>query len=405
MRFLPFFLLLATCFSAVGQQITLSSQVRDAETGEPLSYASVGIKGKSNGTITNTQGDFDFHFPAEYRNEILIISMLGYKNFEAPVWTLLNGQTPVIQLHKASILLNEVVVTAQDSLSGGDLMRIAISRIETNYPMKPFRLDGFYRDIKKVGGTYISLLEAAVNIYDDNYSEPRNKGRLRERVKLLEVRKSLGYDNKFNSYFDQRNLLEDLLLHNNIRYHQFDETDEFFVALERQEDSYYNGHDVYVITHSNDFSLKIFIDKTDYAIIHLEFETSNEGDKLDHKKNLISRFIGYKKTIDFKRYNDKWFLNYITIVTRENWHDEKTRALKFSTELQQSLLINHVLANAIGNIGATERMRNYGLQYQDYPYNKTFWDNYNVIKETPLDKQILADLEKEEPLEKQFEEN
>jgi hypothetical protein len=47
-------------------------------------------------------------------------------------------------------------------------------------------------------------------------------------------------------------------------------------------------------------------------------------------------------------------------------------------------------------------MRNYGLQYQDQPYNKNFWDNYNVIKATPLDKKIIKDLEKEVPLEKQF---
>jgi hypothetical protein len=45
------------------------------------------------------------------------------------------------------------------------------------------------------------------------------------------------------------------------------------------------------------------------------------------------------------------------------------------------------------------------LQYQDLPYNKTFWDNYNVIKTTPLDRHIIEDLEKELPLEKQFEDN
>jgi hypothetical protein len=50
-------------------------------------------------------------------------------------------------------------------------------------------------------------------------------------------------------------------------------------------------------------------------------------------------------------------------------------------------------------------MRNYGLQYQNYPYNQVFWDNYNVIKETPLDREILDDLEKVVPLEKQFQVN
>jgi hypothetical protein len=76
--------------------------------------------------------------------------------------------------------------------------------------------------------------------------------------------------------------------------------------------------------------------------------------------------------------------------------------LKFETELFQQLLINEIKPNTTERIGATERMRNYGLQYQDQPYNKEFWDNYNVIKDTPLDKKVLEDLEKAGPLNKQF---
>jgi hypothetical protein len=68
-------------FSAQAQKITLSATVQDNQSQEPLPYASVGIKGKSLGTITNLQGQFDFHFPVEFRNEILVISMLGYENF------------------------------------------------------------------------------------------------------------------------------------------------------------------------------------------------------------------------------------------------------------------------------------------------------------------------------------
>jgi hypothetical protein len=71
--------------------------------------------------------------------------------------------------------------------------------------------------------------------------------------------------------------------------------------------------------------------------------------------------------------------------------------------LSQQLLINAVHPNTNERIGSTEKMRNYGLQYQDLPYNKEFWDNYNVIKETPIDKKILSDLEKHVPLDKQFE--
>jgi hypothetical protein len=81
----------------------------------------------------------------------------------------------------------------------------------------------------------------------------------------------------------------------------------------------------------------------------------------------------------------------------------ETKELKFETELFQQLLINKVYPNSQERIGSTERMKNYGLQYQDLPYNKSFWDNYNVIKETPLDQKVLADLEKIAPLQKQFE--
>ena len=389
--------------SGLAQSITISGHARDRTTHEPLPFASVTILGKSIGTITNLNGEFDFHLPAGYRNEILVISMLGYANFEAPVWSVMSGtgQPQVFELEKSPTLLDEIVVA--DTLSGSDIMRIALSRIDENYPMQPFLLNGFYRDAKKVGGTYISLLEAAVKIYDEDYLEPRNRFRLRERVRLIEVRQSLGYENRFTQYFDQDNLLEDLLLHNNIRYRQFENDEEFLMKVSREKDSYYNGHSIFVIMYKGDFHLKAYIDKTSYAIIHLESETGSTGEILARKKGLYSSFDGLKKTIDFRRYEGKMYLNYMTVTSKINWYDSRTDELNFETELYQELLINRVFANTQERITSTEKMKNYGLQYQDRPYNKPFWDNYNVIKETPLDRKILVDLEKQIPLDEQFE--
>src|SRR3990170_1581741 len=319
-----------TALIAEAQKITLSTRVQDKVTSEPLPFASVGIKGKSIGTVTNLRGEFDFHFPVEFRNEILVISMLGYENFEAPIWSLLENTSDAIKMNKSTTILQEVVVS--DSLGGGEILRIALNRIDQNFPMKPFALEGFYRDVKKIGGTTISLLEAAVKIYDEHYQAPRNKSKLRERVKLVEVRKSLGYDNEFALFFRQRNLLEDLLLHNNIRYRQIDEDEAFFADLERQPDSYYNGHEMFVVSHVKDFFLKIYIDKRDYAINHLEFEIA--GDNLERKKNLVSKYITYRKTIDFKEFEGKMFLNYINITTKEKWYEEEDSSyVKFETEL------------------------------------------------------------------------
>ena len=161
-----------TVLGVKAQRITLSTRVQDKVTSEPLPFASVGIKGKSISTVTNLQGEFDFHIPLEYRNEILVISMLGYENFEAPIWSLLESKPLTIDMNKSTTVLQEVVVS--DSLMGGEILKIAMARVESNFPMEPFLMDGFYRDVKKVAGTSISLLEAAVKIYDENYIEPRN---------------------------------------------------------------------------------------------------------------------------------------------------------------------------------------------------------------------------------------
>lgn len=385
-----------------GQDLTISAQVRDKETNETLGFASVGIKGVAVGTISNNRGEFDFHFPAEYRNDILVISMLGYKNFEAPVWTLLTNTVQTIYMEKSPIQLQEIVVS--DTLTGGDILRIALARMDQNYPMQPFLMDGFYRDVKKVGGTYISLLEAAVKIYDENYEEPRNKTKLRERVRLVEVRKSIGYESKFTKYFDQTNLLEDLLLHNTVRYRNFEQNDELFASLNREKNSFYDDHEIYVVTRNELYNLKIYIDKEDFSIIHIEWETNEMGEDLGKKKNLVSQFAGLRKSLDFRRYAGKMYLSFINMTSKVNWYDIETNELKFQTELIQQLLINKVYPNATERIGSTEKMRNYGLQYQDQPYNKKFWDHYNVIKESPLDTEVLADLEKLAPLDKQFEE-
>lgn len=406
MRYIVLLFLVFFSGRAAAQSITLSGVVRDKESKEVLQFASIGIKSKSVGTITNLQGEFDFHVPAEFRNEILSVSMLGYKNYEAPVWSFESLGEIVIEMERAVTVLQEVVVA--DSLMGGDVLRVALSRLEDNLPQKPFLLDCFYRDIKNVGGTYISLLEAAVQIYDEDSREPRNKHRLRERVKLVELRQSLGYESKFTAYFDQDNLLEDLLLNNNIRYRQIDASEDLLTVVERERDSHFDGSDVFVVSYSGgEYMFKVYIRKENYAISRFEFRLQDEleGPVIGRRKGMLGRFVGLEKVIEFKRYEDRMFVSSIRMNSKINWYDSGTGQVRFETELFQQLLVNQIDTAPKERINSVESMKKYGLQFQTYQYNKPFWDNYNVIKRTPLDRQIVADLEKAGPLEGQFEEN
>ncbi len=402
-------LLLLMSFTSLAQKtITISGKLVDEESGEPVIFASIGIDGKSVGTVSNAVGEFDFHVPYVYKDYNMVVRVLGYKNIAVPIANYANMDTVIFKLTPVSKMLEEVVI--KDSLKGGDIVSAALSKISQNYPDEPFMMNGFYRDLKKVGGKYFSLLEAAVKIYDEDYSEPKNKNRLRERVALMEVRKSLGYSNKFTRYFEQYNLLEDLLLHNNIRYRQFPTEEIFFNSFKRGTTTSYNGRKVHVAVGSflvpNDggtMYIKLFVDVATYGIVRMEYERTYKNEIIRKKGDLVSKYISDVKTIDFKEYQGKMYLNLITLKSKVNWYNQNTDELKFETELQQELLINNIELNPDQRIGRTEKMRRYGLQYQDERYNRDFWENYNVIKDTPLDEEIVADLEELGTLEEQFE--
>lgn len=392
--------------SVAGQSsLTISGTLVDSESNEPLVFASIGIKHASISTVSNSQGQFDFHISSKYKDDILVISMMGYQNTEVPVRNLINKDSILFRLNKATKLLDEVVI--QDSLQGEDIVRIAVSRIGENFPIEPFLLEGFYRDLKKLGGTYFSLLEAAVKIYDENYDLPNNKERLRERVRLVEVRKSLGYNNKFIRYFDQKNLLEDLLLENDVRYYSFpDFNDTYYSQYSRIKITYFNDHRVYVVERriENMFT-RMYIATENYAIIRIEQEQFFDDNIIKKKRRMVSRHVSEKKIVDFKEFRGRMYLNYMTLGTKYEWTNEKNDNKSFETEILQELLINRIYTKTDQRIGNTEKMRRYGLQYQDEAYNKDFWESYNVIKDTPLNNEIVADLEKEGALEFQFEED
>lgn len=409
MRFyLILFFSLFSLVSLAQKTLTISGKLVDSETEEPIIFASIGIDGKSVGTVSNTVGEFDFHVPYVYKDYNMVIRMLGYTNIQVKISNYAFRDTVVFMMNKSSQVLEEVVI--RDSLTGADIVSAAILNIDKNYADQPFMMNGFYRDLKKVGGKYFSLLEAAVKIYDEDYIEPKNKNRLRERVALIEVRKSLGYSNRFTRYFDEYNLLEDLLLHNNIRYRQFPEEEVFYSSFKRAETTVYNGKRVHVAScnfavpdNQGAMLIKLYVDAESYAIVRMEYKRTFNQEILRKKGDLVSKYISDIKTIDFKEYLGKMYLNLITLESQVNWYDEETNELKFETELQQELLINNIEINPDGRIGRTEKMRRYGLQYQDQNYNKDFWNNYNVIKDTPLDNEIVADLEELGTLEEQFE--
>lgn len=98
-------LLLAVC--AVYAQTTVSGRIVSGEDSSPLPGVNILVKGTSNGTITDVNGDYSLVVPSG--DGTLVFSFVGYLSQEVP----LNGQSLInITLATDAKHLSEVVVTA-----------------------------------------------------------------------------------------------------------------------------------------------------------------------------------------------------------------------------------------------------------------------------------------------------
>ena len=86
-------------------QIKITGTASDAETGEPLSFITIQIKGTTAGTTSDMDGNYSIEVPN--RDAILVYSYIGYRSQEIKV----GNQTHInVRLSEDVETLDEVVV-------------------------------------------------------------------------------------------------------------------------------------------------------------------------------------------------------------------------------------------------------------------------------------------------------
>ncbi len=100
--------LIAVLVSSVtfAQNISVSGNVTDANTGEPVPYASVHLEGTMIGVSTDNEGHYTISVP---HDGLLVFSSIGYKTTEV---TVASSGTINVQLHPDSEFLDETIVVA-----------------------------------------------------------------------------------------------------------------------------------------------------------------------------------------------------------------------------------------------------------------------------------------------------
>jgi len=145
----------------------LYGTVYDANTKDPLPYASVSIANSFSGTITNEEGYFELKISEE--QDSVVISYIGY---EDQLLIASKKKSPIkVYLETWEVQLEEVIVR---SLSPLEYLKKAITGYASTISNEPFEARGFFAERSTLendnSGSYHQV-EAVFKSYFPNYSD------------------------------------------------------------------------------------------------------------------------------------------------------------------------------------------------------------------------------------------
>jgi iron complex outermembrane recepter protein len=135
------------------QQITVSGQVVDARTGEPLAGANIAVRGRVVGVAANAQGEFTLRVNAE-PPITLVVSIVGFRSQEIEI-TESNVTDLRIELAEETILGQDIVVSAsrvEESIMDAP---VSIERKDV-IAINQTASDSYYKAISNLKGVDIS---------------------------------------------------------------------------------------------------------------------------------------------------------------------------------------------------------------------------------------------------------
>jgi hypothetical protein len=166
------------------QYVHCKGLVVDATSNAPLPYASILVEGTNMASVTNSDGEFTLKVPSHLKNNNILITYIGFQNERIQVAAFTN-EVMRIPLKIAEVGLSEVKIVFKDA---EELMRTVFDLKKENYVTEPTLMTAFYRETVKLRKSYVSLLEAVVDVYKYPISSNRD-----DMASLYKVRKKTDY--------------------------------------------------------------------------------------------------------------------------------------------------------------------------------------------------------------------
>jgi hypothetical protein len=151
---------------STGKPSFITGLIVDDETLEPLPFATIGLRNKGRGTVTNNNGEFGLNIPPDTYTDTLSVSYLGYYGREIPVKQAL-GNNLTISMNKEFISIPEIIIRNQIPK---DIIAKAFHAIPINFGSTPASMTGFYREGVMKKNELQTYSEAILQIYKSAYS-------------------------------------------------------------------------------------------------------------------------------------------------------------------------------------------------------------------------------------------
>jgi hypothetical protein len=367
---------------------TITGIIVDEESLEPLPFATIGLKNKGRGTVTNGNGEFGFNITSDLYSDTLFVSTLGYVAREIPVQQVF-GSNLTIAMKREFISIPEIIIRTQNPQ---DIVTKARKAIPSNYGETPAAMTGFYREGVMRKSELQSYSEAVLRIYKSAYS-----GTLfSDQIKVYKSRKIENIDRGDTLAVRLKAGLSTCLDLDGVK-NIYD-----FISSEGMQDYSYRMTDIvsnddeaaYAIDFEQRESVElplfkgtIFINTEDYGILNAEFEINpalinkmKDSFVSTASKGFKTWPVSVKYSVSYRKVDNRYFLSH---VRGDLLFTSKQKKKLFNTQFKVffELAITETELNDVTRFDRDETAPIHSIFSRTITnYDPLFWGNQDFLR-------------------------
>lgn len=291
----------------------------DEETKDPLPFATVALKNKGRGTVSNISGEFGLNITPDLASDTLSVSYLGYYGREIPVNQVF-GSNITISMKREYISIPEIIIRNQIPQ---EIILKTRRAVPHNYGDTPAMMTGFYREGILRKNELQTYSEAVLQIYKSSYSGTI----LGDQIKVYKSRKIENIDRRDTLAIRLKAGLSTCLELDGVK-NTFD-----FISHESMDDYNYRITDIVTYDDETAYAIQfeqkqtvelplfkgtIYINTSDFGIYNVEFEINpllinklKESFVSSSSKGFNTWPVSVKYSVGYRKLNNRYFLNHV----------------------------------------------------------------------------------------------